>query len=163
MAIIEQTDERRERLRLEQLTDDQASAFLEALERVGTIRGACRALEVDHRSAYERRYHDGGFRNAWDAIRRAPDFPYRRIYNAADELFAAIDAFASVVPGADLGDELINSAFGSSEDSPCRPGVDPARLRAARDRLRTAGTIWAKAVVHAEHDRENLELAPVAS
>jgi hypothetical protein len=126
------------------LTDELAPAFLEELERSGSIRGAARALGVDRSTAYHRRYHDKEFRRAWDAIQR------RRMLHAADALIFALEDLAKLAGGWENAiDELVNVSFDPIEEPPARPTVDPDRLALARERLSTAGKQWAAEIATA--------------
>lgn len=131
-----------------ELTDELAGAFLEELSSSGSTRRAARAIGVDLHLMYQRRWRDQEFRDAWDAARR------RRLREASDELFAAIDRLGKLIGGEEHAlDELINVTFGA-EEYPRRRGVCPARLAAAREQLREAGKRWAAAVVSVESPRE---------
>ena len=125
-----------------ELTDELASAFLEELASSGSVRSAARAVGVDRQLIYRRRWGDQEFRNEWDAART------RRLYDASNELFAAIDELSALIGEERAFDELINTTFGTQDPPPRR--VDPAQLAVAREHLHSAGKAWAAAVVYVE-------------
>lgn len=143
-----------------ELTDELAAAFLEELGNSGSIKTAARAIGVSCHFIYKQLGRNPQFRHAWDQVRG------RRLQDAADELFFAMDALSRVlVNGQESAlDELINVYFQPAAEPPVagpRPGVDPAQLSAARARFRQAGKRWAAAVLYTE-SREWTKLVEVS-
>lgn len=129
------------------LTDDEAEAFLEALEATnGNAKAACRAVGVSRGAAGARKRIDEKFSDEWNWIRRCNS----PLCVAGDELFMSLDALESLV-GAEAGlDHLINVAFDPCGEPPVEPKrFDPAVLKAARDRVEHAGLAWAIELVKA--------------
>jgi hypothetical protein len=138
-----------------ELTDDLAPAFLAELERTGSIRASARALGVDRRAAYARRYRDSQFRDAWDVIRM------RQLKAASDDLMFALDGLLKLSHcGWECAvDELVNVSFNPDCEAPSRDGISLEQLAAARERLDSAGRAWAAAVALARYG--GIPAAPV--
>lgn len=125
-----------------ELTNEEAATFVEAYERVGSIRGAVRLTGFARRSVYLRRYSDPLFRFALESVPRT-----RRLELASDELYWSMEAFNRLgMLGDGAEDELINGLL-RPDDLPQHRQVDQEQLAAARERLSAAGLEWCRAIV----------------